>query len=138
MNRRNLFKALLFGLMALPFFGKKAHALKKATAYRVKVNAVVAGVFQTGKTINLCIMRSSDKKRFDFSDNTWKDSDWVSKTVTMTEETDSDSPYYYYDWDYPASNPEELVYTFFAKGSAFNFYDIQDISWEQMNIGMIG
>lgn len=118
---------------------EESFALKQDASYRVKVKPVIAGVFQTGKTINLCVMRSSDFYRFDFADSSWADSGWTTKTVTLSEETDADSPYYYYDFDYPAANPSggDIVYTFFAKGDGFNFYDIQDISYEWMRIGVI-
>lgn len=123
----------------LSFFVFDTNALKRTAAYRVKINPVIGGIFQSGKTIKLGIMRSSDQKRFNFATLTWVSSDWTDDMrVTVTEDT-SYFPYYYYDWTYPANHTTttDIVYTFFAKGIDFNFYDIQDISWEQITFGMV-
>ena len=124
--------AILVGVPTILLYIEDCFALKINMAYRVKVNPVVAGVFQSGKTLNLCIQRSTDAKRFDFDDDTWKSAGWTTKTVTLTEDTDVDSPSYYYDWAYPVSNvaSADVVYSFHVKGAGFAFYDIQDIAYE--------
>lgn len=70
----------------------------------------VDGAHVSGQTPTVKIQKSSNGYWYDFSDGTFKNSGWTSKTVTLTE--DATNGIYYYTFTPPASETSAEVYIF--------------------------
>lgn len=87
----------------------------------------------TGQTVALKIMRASDGYWFDFSDSTFKNSGWSSKSANLSE--DSTEGRYYYTWNPPASETGAEQYLFCADNADATYGDHQCETVDYQNIG---
>ncbi len=92
-----------------------------------------SGDHVTGQTPTIAIKKASNAYWLDFSDSTFKNSGWTSKTTALTE--DATNGIYYYTFNPPASETAAEQYIFVVDNSDATYGDHQTLSVEYQNIG---
>jgi hypothetical protein len=89
------------------------------------------------ETVALQIQRASDGYWYDFSDSTFKNSAWTSKTTNLTE--DSTNGLYFYVFDPPASEtgPEQYVFTIDNASATYGDHQSMTVTYQTVNTASV-
>lgn len=93
----------------------------------------VSGNHVTGETVTLAVKKISNGYWLDFSDATFKNAGWTSKTVNLTE--DSTNGFYFYTFTPPGSETAIEEYQFLVDNASATYGDHQSETVQYLNIG---
>jgi len=118
------FLALALFVLSFPLF---AHVRNVQDNFDLVYHVLdLSGRHVSGQVVTLKIKKTSTGEWFDFGDDTFKSSGWMSKTITLAE--DGIDGFYFYTFDPPATETHAEQYQFLVDNQSSTYGDHRSLT----------